>query len=155
MSMGWLASAYEYLGRNVESCALRERAFLGLKRLCRDEDRETLKSMMGLALVYNVLGRCHEANILGEKAVEAQQRIYGQELCTLDYRITVIEMHCRRERYDEVEPPAAINWEFNHKVFEGLDHPDTLPDAWNRSVIYDGQKIYEEAKSLYAEIIPR
>ncbi|KAI1325937.1 TPR repeat protein [Xylariaceae sp. FL0255] len=120
-----------------------------------DNNDLALRSMNGLALIFNKQGRLTEAESLSLQAWEKSKMVLGLDHPqTLIYMSTLADTYYKKERWDGAELLQVKVLE-KSKMILGLDHPDTLLSMCNLAHTYYQQERWKEAALLDVQVLEK
>ncbi|KAK0508575.1 hypothetical protein JMJ35_008851 [Cladonia borealis] len=122
-------------------------------RLRGEEHPGTLKSMSGLAFIYQCQGRWKEAEELGIQTIKTMKKVLGKEdpdtLSSIDNLALIYSNQGRWKEAEELEVQVIET----SKRLLGEQHPDTLISMGNLAGTYYRQSRWEDAEKLEVQVL--
>jgi serine/threonine protein kinase/tetratricopeptide (TPR) repeat protein len=148
-----LGTTYRELGE-LEEAEIQHREAVATNRLVLGEDnRETLVSILDLALTLQKRGTYDESEALLREALEGLRRMFGNDdPDTLNALGSLGTLISERGRLDEAEPYHREALEGCRRV-KGPDDRDTLTALSNLAVLLDNMGRYPEAEAPSREAL--
>ncbi len=148
-----LGNAYNFSGDNAAEIVQCERAFELRKQELGPEHRDTLVSMMNLAIAYGGARRKAESLALSEEMVKLAKKTLGPEdHFTIMSQAQLAGAYLRVGRGEEGVDLNKKLLQFNQKTL-GFEHRETLESMVNLAVAYGVAGRGEDAITLHEETL--
>jgi tetratricopeptide (TPR) repeat protein len=148
------AAGYALLrGNYFDAEKMSRKAMKTRNKILSQEHKDTLNSMLMVALVYRLEGRWKEAEELEVQVIETRKRVLGQEHPdTLTSIGNLASTYSNQGRWKEAEELEVQMMETRKRVL-GQEHPDTLTSMANLALTYWNQGRWKEAEELNVQVI--
>jgi tetratricopeptide (TPR) repeat protein len=124
-------------------------------KILSQEHKDTLNSMLMVALVFKLEGRWKEAEELEVQVVETSLRVLGQgHPNTLTSMTNLASTYWNQGRWKEAEELNVQVVETRKRVLE-QEHPDTLTSMNNLAFSWKGQGLQKQALALMEDCFQR
>ncbi len=148
-----LSNVYYSSGNYEKSLRLDEQLYAARKQLLGAEHPDTLNSLHGVAIGYNVMGNYKKAKELHEQVLDARRRVLGTEHpSTLSTMGNLANACDNLGEYEKARQLQEQVLEISRRVL-GAEHPHTLVTLNNIASSYDNAGEYEKAKQLKEEVL--
>lgn len=139
--------------RYSEAEMLYRQVLINREKLLELEDRDTLRTVEGLAITLQEQGQYDEAETLYGRVLEGFTKHLG-----LNHRDTLLQVenlaavYCKQGRYNEAETQYRRALAGKEKKL-GRIHRDTLGTVNNLAIVHGLQKRYKAAEMLYERVL--